>query len=49
MNKAIRVPDYLGHILQTIERIERYTRDVDVTHSSRQVRCFKMRLFATSK
>jgi uncharacterized protein with HEPN domain len=34
MNKAIRVPDYLGHILQAIERIERYTRDVDVTQFS---------------
>jgi uncharacterized protein with HEPN domain len=34
MNKAIRVPDYLGHILQAIERIERYTRDVDLTQFS---------------
>ncbi|MEB0140347.1 MULTISPECIES: hypothetical protein [unclassified Undibacterium] len=23
MNKALRIPDYLGHILQAIERIER--------------------------
>jgi uncharacterized protein with HEPN domain len=30
MNKALRVPDYLGHILQAIERIERHTSDVDV-------------------
>ena len=30
MNKALRVPEYLGHILQAIERIERYTSDVDV-------------------
>jgi len=30
MNKALRVPDYLGHILQAIDRIERYTREVDV-------------------
>jgi uncharacterized protein with HEPN domain len=25
MNKALRVPDYLIHILQAIERVERYT------------------------
>jgi len=30
MNKTLRVPDYLGHILQAIERIERHTSDVDV-------------------
>jgi uncharacterized protein with HEPN domain len=30
MNKALRVPEYLGHILQAIERIERHTTDVDV-------------------
>ena len=30
MNKALRVPEYLGHILQAIERIERHTSDVDV-------------------
>jgi uncharacterized protein with HEPN domain len=30
MNKALRVPEYLGHILQAIERIERHTNDVDV-------------------
>jgi uncharacterized protein with HEPN domain len=24
-----RLPDYLGHILQAIERIESYTEDVD--------------------
>jgi uncharacterized protein with HEPN domain len=30
MNKKLRVPDYLGHILQAIERIERHTSDVDV-------------------
>lgn len=29
MNKALRVPDYLGHILQAIERIDRYTADID--------------------
>jgi uncharacterized protein with HEPN domain len=29
MNKALRVSDYLGHILAAIERIERYTADVD--------------------
>ena len=29
MNKALRVPDYLGHILNAIERIERYTDDID--------------------
>jgi uncharacterized protein with HEPN domain len=28
MNKTLRVPDYLGHILQAIERIERYTEDL---------------------
>lgn len=30
MNKALRVPDYLGHILTAIERIDRHTSDVDV-------------------
>jgi uncharacterized protein with HEPN domain len=30
MNKALRVPDYLSHILKAIERIERHTSDVDV-------------------
>lgn len=29
MNKALRIPDYLGHILQAIERIARYTADMD--------------------
>jgi len=29
MNKALRVPDYLGHILAAIERIERHTANVD--------------------
>ena len=29
MNKALRVLDYLRHILQAIERIERHTSDVD--------------------
>jgi uncharacterized protein with HEPN domain len=29
LNKALRVPDYLGHILAAIERIERHTSDVD--------------------
>lgn len=29
MTKALRVPDYLGHILKAIERIERYTDDMD--------------------
>ena len=29
MNKALRVPDYLGHILAAIERIERHAADVD--------------------
>lgn len=29
MSKTLRVPDYLGHILQAIERIERYTADMD--------------------
>lgn len=28
MTKALRVPDYLGHILKAIERIERYTDDM---------------------
>jgi uncharacterized protein with HEPN domain len=27
--KALRVPDYLGHILTAIERINRYTVDAD--------------------
>ncbi|CAG2155382.1 HepT-like ribonuclease domain-containing protein [Cupriavidus numazuensis] len=30
MNKALRVRDYLGHILKAIERIERYTEDMDL-------------------
>ncbi len=29
MTKALRVRDYLGHILQAIERIGRYTEDLD--------------------
>lgn len=29
MNKALRVPDYLSHILQAIERIDRYTEDMN--------------------
>lgn len=29
MTKALRVPDYLGHILKAIERIDRYTVDMD--------------------
>ncbi len=29
MSKTLRVPDYLGHILQAIERIDRYTADLD--------------------
>jgi uncharacterized protein with HEPN domain len=29
MNKALRVTDYLQHILTAIERIERHTTDVD--------------------
>ena len=29
MTKALRVPDYLGHILKAIERIERYTAKMD--------------------
>jgi uncharacterized protein with HEPN domain len=29
MNKALRVPDHLGHILAAIERIERHTAGVD--------------------
>ena len=29
MNKALRVPDYLGHILAAMERIKRHTADVD--------------------
>lgn len=29
MTKSLRVPDYLGHILQAIERIDRYTADLD--------------------
>lgn len=28
MNKAMRVPDYLRHILTAIERIERHVHDV---------------------
>lgn len=29
MSKALRVPDYLGHILKAMERIARYTSDMD--------------------
>lgn len=29
MNKALRVSDYLGHILQAIERIEEYVSHMD--------------------
>ncbi len=29
MSKALRATDYLGHILQAIERIQRYTADLD--------------------
>jgi uncharacterized protein with HEPN domain len=29
MSKALRVPDYLGHILEAIERIEEYVSDMD--------------------
>ena len=29
MKKALRVPDYLGHILEAIERIEEYVSDMD--------------------
>lgn len=29
MNKALRVPDYLSHILEAIERIEEYVSDMD--------------------
>ena len=29
MTKSLRVPDYLGHILNAIERIDRYTADMD--------------------
>ncbi|MEY4734079.1 MAG: hypothetical protein RLZZ464_2145 [Pseudomonadota bacterium] len=32
MSKALRVPDYLGHILQAMERIERYTLQMDEAH-----------------
>ena len=29
MNKASRLPDYLGHILEAFERIEEYVSDMD--------------------
>lgn len=29
MTKALRVPDYLGHILKAMERINRYTATMD--------------------
>lgn len=29
MTKELRVADYLGHILKAIERVERYTADID--------------------
>jgi uncharacterized protein with HEPN domain len=28
MKKALRIPDYLGHIVEAIERIQRYTANV---------------------
>ena len=31
MNKALRVPDYLGHILEAIERIQAYVSHLDET------------------
>ncbi|QDX82458.1 hypothetical protein B9N43_15165 [Denitratisoma sp. DHT3] len=31
MTKLLRVPDYLSHILKAIERIDRYTADMDET------------------
>ncbi len=36
MNKALRVPDYLEHMLQAIERIERYTGQVDEAQFSQR-------------
>lgn len=30
-----RLLDYMGHILEAIERIERYTEDLDEVHSCR--------------
>jgi len=29
LTKALRVPDYLGHIVKAIERIDRHTADMD--------------------
>ena len=29
MNKTLRVSDYLGHILKAIERINRYTKEIN--------------------
>ncbi len=29
MSKALRVPDYLAHILNAMGRIDRYTADMD--------------------
>jgi len=29
MSKSVRVADYRGHILQAIERVDRYTADMD--------------------
>jgi uncharacterized protein with HEPN domain len=29
MTKALRLPDYLGHIVKAIERIDRHTTDID--------------------
>jgi uncharacterized protein with HEPN domain len=31
MNKALRVPDYIAHILMAIERIDRYTADMQMS------------------
>jgi uncharacterized protein with HEPN domain len=30
MSKALRIPDYLAHILAAVERIERHVNEVDV-------------------
>lgn len=29
MSKALRIPDYLGHILAAIERIDRHTANIE--------------------
>ncbi len=40
MTKALRVPDYLNHILQAIARINRYTANMDEAGCTFLIRFF---------